>query len=153
MVSLREVYRRVFSGPLVTQKDFFSLDHFLHPLQALAKEYGITWDPNDYVPTDPGMADNLFQAGMAFLEEKGMWCMDTSRVVKFTKDEIKESWNKLSARGKVKVLLCHQRFQRISFSTRLLPLAYLPIALARALGFVLFRKSFIVLHIKCTLRP
>jgi hypothetical protein len=32
MVSLREMYRRVYSGPLVTQKDFFSLDHFLHPL-------------------------------------------------------------------------------------------------------------------------
>ena len=71
MVSLREMYRRVYSGPLVTQKDFFSLDHFLHPLQALAKEYGITRDPNDYVPTDPGMADNLFQAGMAFLESSG----------------------------------------------------------------------------------
>ncbi|UCH02015.1 MAG: monomethylamine:corrinoid methyltransferase [Candidatus Bathyarchaeota archaeon] len=95
MVSLRELYRRVYNGPLVTQKDFFSLDHFLHPLQALAKEYGITRDPNDYVPTDPGMADNLFQAGMAFLEEKGMWCMDTSRVVHFTRDEINTSLAKL----------------------------------------------------------
>jgi hypothetical protein len=91
MVSLRELYRRVFHGPLVTQKDFFSLDHYLHPLQALAKEYGITRDPNDYVPTDPGMADSLFEAGMAFLEEKGMWCMDTSRVVHFSRDEIKKS--------------------------------------------------------------
>ncbi|UCH02247.1 MAG: monomethylamine:corrinoid methyltransferase, partial [Candidatus Bathyarchaeota archaeon] len=95
MVSLRDMYQRVFTGPLVTQKDFFSLGKFLHPLQELAEEYGITRDPNDYVPTDPGMADNLFQAGMAFLEEKGMWCMDTSRVVHFTRDEIKTSLAKL----------------------------------------------------------
>ncbi|UCH02920.1 MAG: monomethylamine:corrinoid methyltransferase [Candidatus Bathyarchaeota archaeon] len=98
MVSLREMYRRVYNGPLVTQKDFFSLDHFLHPLKALAKEYGSTRDPNDYVPTDPGMADNLFQAGMTFLEEKGLWCMDTSRVVHFTRDEIKTSLAKLPER-------------------------------------------------------
>jgi methylamine--corrinoid protein Co-methyltransferase len=41
------------------------------------------------------MADNLFQAGMVFLEEKGLWCMDTSRVVHFTHDEIKTSLTKL----------------------------------------------------------
>lgn len=95
MVSLGEMYRRVFNGPLVTQKEFFGIDNYLKRLQELAKEYGISRDLNDYVPTDPGMADSLFKAGMVFLEEKGMWCWDTSRVIKFTKDEIKESLAKL----------------------------------------------------------
>ena len=95
MVSLGEMYRRVFNGPLVTQKEFFSIDNYLKRLQELAKEYGISRNPNDYVPTDPGLADSLFKAGMALLEEKGMWCMDTSRVIKFTRDEIKEGLEKL----------------------------------------------------------
>ena len=40
--------------------------------------------------SDPGMADEIFQAGVELLLEVGLYCKDTKRIVKFTEDEIKE---------------------------------------------------------------
>jgi methylamine--corrinoid protein Co-methyltransferase len=95
VVSLREFYRSVHNGPLVTEQEFLGMS-FFERLQSLAKEYGITCDPHDYfLPTDESLADDLFKAGKALLEEKGLWCMDTSRLVEFTGKEVDESLQKL----------------------------------------------------------
>jgi methylamine--corrinoid protein Co-methyltransferase len=95
MVSLREWYQRAFEGPVFTERQWNVYSGFLTRLTELADEYGIVRDPMNYIPTDPNMADSLFNAGMDLLEERGMYCQDTARVIKFTRKEIKENLRKL----------------------------------------------------------
>jgi methylamine--corrinoid protein Co-methyltransferase len=89
MVSIWELYRRATTGPVVSEKDFL-VKTLLPRTTELAKEYGVTRDPDEIIPTDPGLGKAVFNAALAYLEEKGLRCDDTSRVIKFTRKEIKE---------------------------------------------------------------
>lgn len=82
-----EVYERAKSGPKVDEKDW---DFKIIPQTAsrLKKKYGIKMDKKQMIPTDTGMISNLFQAGLEMLLECGVYCIDTNRVIKYTKDEV-----------------------------------------------------------------
>ncbi len=86
-VDVYEVYERALKGPKVTEKDW---DFKIIPQTAkkLQKKYDIKLDKHTIVPEDEELINNLFNAGLDMLEECGVYCIDTGRVIKYTREEI-----------------------------------------------------------------
>lgn len=86
-VNVFDVYDRAKHGPKMTEKDW---DFKLIPQTArkLKKKYNIKMDKKTIIPEDEALIDNLFNAGLDMLVECGIYCMDTKRVIKYTRDEI-----------------------------------------------------------------
>jgi methylamine--corrinoid protein Co-methyltransferase len=59
-------------------------------IKRLVKQYGIKFDPQAVVPSDDDLADRLFQAGLDFAAEVGLFCQDTSRRITWSKSELVE---------------------------------------------------------------
>ena len=90
MITFWEVAdRAISSGPLMKTKDF-DLGVF-KTASRLVKEYGIKYDPKVPIPSDDGLADRLFEAGLKLYAEIGTYCIDTERVIRFSEEEIRES--------------------------------------------------------------
>lgn len=86
-VTVFDVYDRAKSGPKVDEKEW---DFKIIPKTAanLKKKYGIKMDKKTIIPEDKELIDNLFNAGMDMLVECGIYCIDTGRVIKYTRDEV-----------------------------------------------------------------
>lgn len=82
-----DIYERAKSGPKVEEKEW---DFKTIPQTAtkLKKKYGIKMDKQQILPTDPELISNLFQAGLEMLVECGVYCIDTNRVIKYTREEV-----------------------------------------------------------------
>lgn len=77
-------------GEYVDQKKF-DMIHVSRKIAQLEKEYDIRFDPECPVPDDPTLAKSVFEAGLQFAEETGLFLMDENRVVKYSRDEILEA--------------------------------------------------------------
>ncbi len=86
-----EFYERAKKGEKTTQDDW---DLMTIPMKAmeLKQKYNLDFK-GEFVPTDKDMMENLFKAGFEMLLECGIYCTDTSRVVKYTEDEIWDAIN------------------------------------------------------------
>ena len=86
-VDVYEVYERAKSGPKLAEHDW---DFGVVPQTAakLRDKYGIKIDKNVMVPEDEELVDKLFNAGVDMLEECGIYCIDTGRIIKYSRDEI-----------------------------------------------------------------
>lgn len=87
---LWEAVQRSTTGPIMSE-EAFETELFPNVLADLQKKYRIEWDPDEPVMTDPELADAIFQAGMELLLEVGLYCKNTRRIVKFTREEITEA--------------------------------------------------------------
>jgi len=87
MLSFSEVVYRALNGPICTERDY-DLGIFVPNLLKVLNKYGIKYDPQNPVPADDDLADRVWEAGMEFLVETGMYCLDTERRILFTRDEI-----------------------------------------------------------------
>lgn len=90
MISFWEVAdRAINTGPLMKMKEF---DLKVYKTAArLVKEYGIHYDPGHPIPSDDDLADRLFQAGLCLYAEVGTYCIDTERVIQFSREELEEA--------------------------------------------------------------
>ncbi|MDR2461512.1 MAG: monomethylamine:corrinoid methyltransferase, partial [Deltaproteobacteria bacterium] len=86
-VSVFDVYDRAKSGPEMAEGDW---DFGVIPTVAkkLKEKYKIKMDPKVMIPEDKTLIDTLFQAGVDMLVECGVYCIDTNRVIKYTRDEV-----------------------------------------------------------------
>jgi methylamine--corrinoid protein Co-methyltransferase len=86
-VTVFDVYDRAKSGPKVIEKDW---DFKIVPqtAAALQKKYNIKMDKKTIIPEDKELIDNLFKAGLDMLVECGIYCIDTGRVIKYSRDEV-----------------------------------------------------------------
>jgi methylamine--corrinoid protein Co-methyltransferase len=84
-----EVLRRADAGPYSKENDFDM--KLFRTTSGLVKEFGITFDRDVIVTTDDEMADGVFQAGLRLAVEMGMLCTDTSRVIEFTEQELRQA--------------------------------------------------------------
>jgi len=84
-----EILDRTMTGPIMKEEDF-EVEFFPQRIAEIVARHKIEWDPDEPVMADPGMADEIFQAGIELLVEVGLYCKDTKRIVKFTEEEIKE---------------------------------------------------------------
>ena len=90
MISFEAVVDRAMNGPFMQEKDY-DLKVFVPKLREILRKYEIRWDRAVVVPSDDEFADRLFQAGLEFYREVGTYCVDTSRVIRFTDEEIREA--------------------------------------------------------------
>ena len=90
MPSFLEVCRRAQTGPLVEEQDF-DLDRVHQTANELCGRYDIKYDPAAPVPSDDDLADRVYQAAVDFFCEVGVYCSDTHRVIRFSRDEVLEA--------------------------------------------------------------
>jgi methylamine---corrinoid protein Co-methyltransferase len=86
---LPEILRRAETGPIIEEKEF-EAQLIRSTVKRLVKDYGIDFDGNSIVPCDDDMADRLFEAGMEFAVEVGMFCQDTSRRITWSREEYEQ---------------------------------------------------------------
>jgi len=87
MLSFWTVVERALAGPICTERDF-ELNIFVANLRKVVAKYGIKYDPQHPVPSDDDLADRVWEAGLEFLVETGVYCVDTERRIIFSREEI-----------------------------------------------------------------
>ena len=89
MPELFDYFERSFSGPIVTEKDFF-MKSLIPSIRRIVDEFEIRFDPATPIVTDNDMADRLFEAAIELLNATGLYCDGTNRVIAFHRNEIYE---------------------------------------------------------------
>jgi len=87
MIGMSEICHRAQTGEKMTQ-DAFDLDVVFATANDLCQKHGIQYDPDTPVPADDDLADRTYQAAVDFVETVGVYCPDTSSVIRFSRDEI-----------------------------------------------------------------
>jgi len=80
---------KALTGKPCSEKDY-TLKIFAARLREIVKEHGIKFDPQIPIPSDDGLADEIYKAAFDFFVEVGTYCRDTERIIKFDENEIKE---------------------------------------------------------------
>lgn len=86
MADIFEVLRRAETGDYIKEDDFNMKLYKTN--KRLVKKYGIKFDKENVILSDDTMASNLFDAALELCDEMGMLCVDTSRVIRFTRQEL-----------------------------------------------------------------
>jgi methylamine---corrinoid protein Co-methyltransferase len=89
MIDFFEVIRRALNGPYYSERDF-DMKVVVPKLRQVVKKYDIRFDPQNPIANDDKLADDVFQAALELCEETGCYCTDTSRVIRFTREELLE---------------------------------------------------------------
>lgn len=89
MLTIWDVLERARTGKRMEEKEFGL--RIFRKVKELVKEHGISYDPDNPIPQDKGMADDVFQAAIEFYVDVGSYCINTKRVIQFTEEEIKEA--------------------------------------------------------------
>jgi len=87
MIDIIEVCKRCDIGPIVKEEDF-DLKYVFPKMREIVKKYNIKCNPEEPVPDKDDLADRVFQAAVDFFVEVGAYCKDTSRIIKFSRDEV-----------------------------------------------------------------
>jgi methylamine--corrinoid protein Co-methyltransferase len=87
MVDFIEVMRRTENGPYMKERDF-DIEIVFKTARQLSKKYGIAFDRKQLITLNPELADAAFNAGIELAEKAGIYCVTTSRVIKFTREEL-----------------------------------------------------------------
>jgi len=90
VINFLEVINRALTGPICKERDF-DLRILNQKLNEVIKEYDIKYDPENPIPQDNSLADDVFRAAMEFYSEVGTYCIDTQRRITFDEGEIKEA--------------------------------------------------------------
>ncbi len=88
-ISIWEVLERARDGERIDEKTFDM--RLFRAAERLRKEFDLKYDRDNPVPTDDAMADRAFQAGVRLYEEVGTYCVDTGRVLRFSRQEIEDA--------------------------------------------------------------
>jgi len=89
MGNILDVCEKALDGPIMKEQDFDR--KFMMATMKLVKESGVKYDRENPVPSDDNAADRIFAAAKKLVEEVGVYCLDTARVMEFTEKEIEEA--------------------------------------------------------------
>jgi methylamine---corrinoid protein Co-methyltransferase len=92
MISLLEVAERARKGPRMSEMDW-NMGLF-QKMNELAERYQInvpedSWDC--FCNDDDALAQRALEAGIAFLVERGAYCIQTERIIQFTEAEVRQA--------------------------------------------------------------
>ena len=90
MVQILDVMEKALEGKPMSETNY-QLKVFAPAVQRKVKEYGIKYNPDTPIVNDNTLADDLFKAACELLVEVGAYCSDTSRVISYTEQEIKNA--------------------------------------------------------------
>ena len=86
MTDFWDIYQRSETGPFVKEADF---DRQVGAVAAQAvKRHSLRFDREQVIPSDDQLADRLYQAGLDLFLELGVYCKDSSRLIKFSRGEV-----------------------------------------------------------------
>jgi len=86
MIDFWDVYKRSENGPFVKEQEF---DRQIGTVaNQLVQKHGIRFDPEQVIPSDDALADKVYQAALELFLELGIYCRDTSRLIKFSPEEL-----------------------------------------------------------------
>jgi methylamine--corrinoid protein Co-methyltransferase len=89
MIRFWDVLERAENGKILDVKEW---DRLIGKVGAeVVADYDLKYDPQDPVPSDDALADRMFEAGLTFFEKTGIYCIDTGKVLEFSRDEIMEA--------------------------------------------------------------
>ena len=91
MIDFWEIVRRSENGELVEEKAYDM--RVVRTSMEVQKKYDIKFDPDVVIPSDDAMIDRVFEAAIEYLLTLGIYCTDTGRVIKVTRDELMEALN------------------------------------------------------------
>jgi len=98
--SLWEVLDRACNtGQVMIARDF-DMGVF-HTATRLVKEYDIRYDPENPISRDDGLADEAWKAGLEMFQEVGAYCINSSRVIKFSDSETRSSLGELRGEAEI----------------------------------------------------
>ena len=90
LMTVLEAIDSAEKGPICTEREFDS--KMIGPkARQICEDFDIEYDPDDVVPADDSLADEVFEAGLRLALETGLYCRNSSRIIKFTESELKES--------------------------------------------------------------
>lgn len=89
MIRFWDVLERAEGGKSLPEKQW---DRLIGEVGAkVVSDYDLKYDPEDPVPSDDALADRMFEAGVDLFARTGIYCLDTGKVLEFTRDEIMET--------------------------------------------------------------
>ena len=91
MIDFWDVVRRSETGELVEERDYDM--RVVRGSKKVIKKYDIKFDPEQVISADDSLADRLYEAAVEFFLDVGVYCTDTERVMKFTRDELTAAMN------------------------------------------------------------
>jgi methylamine--corrinoid protein Co-methyltransferase len=83
---LLSVLDKAEKGPMVEQSRWDR--NIYKSIKQLIEKYQIGWERDIAVPFDDSLADRLFEAGMELAVETGVYCLDTGRQMRWTREEL-----------------------------------------------------------------
>jgi len=92
--SYLDILDRAKNGPQVSKTDW-DMEYIVQPVKQLVKKFELEWDKQNAIPEDNAQIDRLFQAGMELALSSGIYCITTSRVIKFTRNELEAGLRKM----------------------------------------------------------
>jgi len=87
MHSYLDIIHRSKTGPEVPKNEW-DMEYVVLPTMYLVKKYDLHWDRLEIIPHDNAMIDRIFQAGLELAESSGIYCINTGRVIQFSRDEL-----------------------------------------------------------------
>ena len=98
--SIWEVLDRACNtGQIMTARDFDM--GLFHTTTRLVKEHDIRYDPENPISCDDGLADEVWKAGLELFQEMGAYCINSSRVIKFSDSETRRSLGELRGEAEI----------------------------------------------------
>jgi len=85
-----DVLKEIHSGPIVSERDF-DLKILAPKLAEALKAHEVKFDPENPVPADDGLADDVWKAANEFYCDVGTYCLDTERIVRFDENQITQT--------------------------------------------------------------
>jgi methylamine--corrinoid protein Co-methyltransferase len=86
---LMDIIQRCLTGPIVDEQQF-DAEHVTLGLRRVLKQYDIHLDRSHVVNLDDALADRVWEAALEFLSSCGIYCLDTGRVIMFSRVEIEQ---------------------------------------------------------------
>ena len=71
-------------------KDDWDMDYIIDNVMELVDDYDLSWDKQVIVPEDDQLLDDMFDAAKKLILNTGIYNMTTSRIIKFSEEEIEE---------------------------------------------------------------
>jgi methylamine--corrinoid protein Co-methyltransferase len=89
-----DILDRAKEGPYITEENW-DLEKVAMTTMRLVEKYKLTWDPEQIVTDDPGLADAIFEAGLELATTIGAYSRTTERIIEFSRDELEEGMRRL----------------------------------------------------------
>jgi methylamine--corrinoid protein Co-methyltransferase len=94
LLSYHEILDRANNGPFITE-DNWDLEKVAMTTAKLVKKYKLTWDPEEIITDDTGLADAIFEAGFELAKEIGCYSRTTERMIEFEPGELEEGLRRM----------------------------------------------------------